>query len=210
MRAIVQAGYGSVDQWRLAEIPQPAIADSEVLVKVRAAGIDRGTWHAHDRPALPGPPVLRAAQAEEPGTRVRPRRHSRSGRRRRDQIRGRRRGVRHRRGLLRRVRSRSRGQARPQAGQPFLRAGGGRRRLGAHCAAEPARRRPRPAGTPRAGDRRVRRRRHLRRPDRESLRRRSHRCVQHRQDRPRAVDRRRPRHRLHPKTTSPTAPSATT
>jgi len=46
MRAIVQAAYGSVDQWRLSEIPQPAIADSEVLVKVRAAGIDRGTWHA--------------------------------------------------------------------------------------------------------------------------------------------------------------------
>jgi NADPH:quinone reductase-like Zn-dependent oxidoreductase len=46
MRAIVQAGYGSVDQWRLTEIPQPAIADSDVLVKVRAAGIDRGTWHA--------------------------------------------------------------------------------------------------------------------------------------------------------------------
>jgi 2-desacetyl-2-hydroxyethyl bacteriochlorophyllide A dehydrogenase len=46
MRAIVQDGYGSVDQWRLAEIPQPAIANSDVLVKVRAAGIDRGTWHA--------------------------------------------------------------------------------------------------------------------------------------------------------------------
>jgi len=46
MRAIVQAAYGSVDEWRLSEIPQPAIADSEVLVKVRAAGIDRGTWHA--------------------------------------------------------------------------------------------------------------------------------------------------------------------
>jgi NADPH:quinone reductase-like Zn-dependent oxidoreductase len=46
MRAIVQDGYGSADQWRLAEVPQPAIADTEVLVKVRAAGIDRGTWHA--------------------------------------------------------------------------------------------------------------------------------------------------------------------
>jgi NADPH:quinone reductase-like Zn-dependent oxidoreductase len=46
MRAIVQDGYGPVDRWRLTEIPRPEIADIEVLVKVHAAGIDRGTWHA--------------------------------------------------------------------------------------------------------------------------------------------------------------------
>jgi NADPH:quinone reductase-like Zn-dependent oxidoreductase len=28
------------------EIAEPEIADSEVLVRVHAAGIDRGTWHA--------------------------------------------------------------------------------------------------------------------------------------------------------------------
>jgi NADPH:quinone reductase-like Zn-dependent oxidoreductase len=46
MRAIVQDGYGQVDRWRLTEIAVPDIADTEVLVKVHAAGIDRGTWHA--------------------------------------------------------------------------------------------------------------------------------------------------------------------
>jgi NADPH:quinone reductase-like Zn-dependent oxidoreductase len=46
MRAIVQDSYGLGDQWRLAEIDRPDIADSEVLVRVHAAGMDRGTWHA--------------------------------------------------------------------------------------------------------------------------------------------------------------------
>jgi NADPH:quinone reductase-like Zn-dependent oxidoreductase len=45
MRAIVQDAYGSVDVLRLAEIDKPDIAADEVLVKVRAAGMDRGTWH---------------------------------------------------------------------------------------------------------------------------------------------------------------------
>ena len=31
---------------RLAEIDRPDIASNEVLVKVRAAGMDRGTWHS--------------------------------------------------------------------------------------------------------------------------------------------------------------------
>ncbi len=46
MRVIVQDSYGPAERWQLAEIAEPEIADSEVLVKVRAAGIDRGTWHA--------------------------------------------------------------------------------------------------------------------------------------------------------------------
>jgi NADPH:quinone reductase-like Zn-dependent oxidoreductase len=46
MRAIVQDSYGSAERWRLAEIAEPEVADSEVLVRVRAAGLDRGTWHA--------------------------------------------------------------------------------------------------------------------------------------------------------------------
>jgi len=45
MRAIVQDAYGSVEVLRLAEIDKPDIAASEVLVQVRAAGMDRGTWH---------------------------------------------------------------------------------------------------------------------------------------------------------------------
>ena len=45
MRAIVQDRYGSADVLRLAEIRRPEIADDEVLVHVRAAALDRGTWH---------------------------------------------------------------------------------------------------------------------------------------------------------------------
>jgi NADPH:quinone reductase-like Zn-dependent oxidoreductase len=45
MQAIVQAGYGSADVLRLEQTGRPAIGDGEVLVRVRAAGLDRGTWH---------------------------------------------------------------------------------------------------------------------------------------------------------------------
>jgi NADPH:quinone reductase-like Zn-dependent oxidoreductase len=45
MRAIVQDTYGSADVLRLAEVPRPHIAENEVLVHVRAAGLDRGTEH---------------------------------------------------------------------------------------------------------------------------------------------------------------------
>ena len=45
MRAVVQDGYGTVDVLRLEEIAVPAPGEREVLVRVHAAGIDRGTWH---------------------------------------------------------------------------------------------------------------------------------------------------------------------
>lgn len=45
MRAIVQDVYGSADRLRLAEIDKPVIAAGEVVVRVRAAGVDRGTCH---------------------------------------------------------------------------------------------------------------------------------------------------------------------
>src|SRR6478672_6168481 len=45
MRAIVQTEYGTADVLRVAEIERPVIRADEVLVKVRAAGLDRGTWH---------------------------------------------------------------------------------------------------------------------------------------------------------------------
>src|SRR3954470_23109498 len=47
MMAIVQHGYGSApeDVLRFAEIPRPTIGDDEVLVRVRAASLDRGTVH---------------------------------------------------------------------------------------------------------------------------------------------------------------------
>jgi 2-desacetyl-2-hydroxyethyl bacteriochlorophyllide A dehydrogenase len=45
MRAVVQDVYGSADRLRLSEIDKPVPAAGEVLVQVRAAGVDRGTWH---------------------------------------------------------------------------------------------------------------------------------------------------------------------
>ena len=45
MRAIVQNIYGDADVWRAEETAIPEVADNEVLVKVGAAGLDRGTWH---------------------------------------------------------------------------------------------------------------------------------------------------------------------
>ena len=45
MQAIVQDSYGSADVLRLARTPIPEIADDEVLVRVRAAGVHIGDWH---------------------------------------------------------------------------------------------------------------------------------------------------------------------
>jgi NADPH:quinone reductase-like Zn-dependent oxidoreductase len=45
MQAIVQHTYGSADVLRLARITRPEAADNEVLLRVHAAGLSRGTWH---------------------------------------------------------------------------------------------------------------------------------------------------------------------
>jgi NADPH:quinone reductase-like Zn-dependent oxidoreductase len=46
MRAIVQDRYGEQpDVLRIGQIARPEPAGNEVLVRVRAAGLDRGTWH---------------------------------------------------------------------------------------------------------------------------------------------------------------------
>jgi NADPH:quinone reductase-like Zn-dependent oxidoreductase len=45
MQAIVYTQYGSADVLRVEAVDRPAAADNEVLVRVRAAGLDRGTWH---------------------------------------------------------------------------------------------------------------------------------------------------------------------
>ncbi|MEV6283730.1 NAD(P)-dependent alcohol dehydrogenase [Kribbella sp. NPDC051770] len=45
MRAVVQDRYGSPEVLRVGEIAQPVAGGNEVLVKVKAAGVDQGTWH---------------------------------------------------------------------------------------------------------------------------------------------------------------------
>jgi NADPH:quinone reductase-like Zn-dependent oxidoreductase len=45
MRAVVRYTYGSSDVLQLRDIRKPAIEDDEALVRVHAAGLDRGVWH---------------------------------------------------------------------------------------------------------------------------------------------------------------------
>lgn len=45
MRAVVQDRYGTTAEVRLERVPMPVAGPGEVLVRVRAAGIDAGTWH---------------------------------------------------------------------------------------------------------------------------------------------------------------------
>jgi NADPH:quinone reductase-like Zn-dependent oxidoreductase len=45
MKAIVRDTYGSPDVLELRDIDKPEIGDDEVLVRVHAAGVDRGVWH---------------------------------------------------------------------------------------------------------------------------------------------------------------------
>src|SRR5680860_1642849 len=73
MRAIVQEAYGSADVLELRDVADPAIAGDEVLVRVRAAGVDRGVWHLMT--GLPYPLRLagyglRAPRTAVPGTDV--------------------------------------------------------------------------------------------------------------------------------------------
>ena len=45
MRAITQHRYGGTEQLALADVPVPTPGEGEVLVRVGAAGVDRGVWH---------------------------------------------------------------------------------------------------------------------------------------------------------------------
>lgn len=53
MRAITRPVYGEADVLVLSEIPEPTPADDEVLLEVRAAGVDQATWHL-----MTGTPLL--------------------------------------------------------------------------------------------------------------------------------------------------------
>jgi NADPH:quinone reductase-like Zn-dependent oxidoreductase len=45
MRAITQSRYGGSEVLRLTQVPRPTVRDDQVLVRVHAAGLDRGTEH---------------------------------------------------------------------------------------------------------------------------------------------------------------------
>ncbi len=45
MRAVIQKQYGGSDQLSVGDLPDPVPGPRDVVVSVRAAGVDRGTWH---------------------------------------------------------------------------------------------------------------------------------------------------------------------
>jgi NADPH:quinone reductase-like Zn-dependent oxidoreductase len=45
MRAVVHHAYGSAEVLRVEEVARPDLGADEVMVRVHAAGLDRGTWH---------------------------------------------------------------------------------------------------------------------------------------------------------------------
>lgn len=71
MKALVQKTYGSADALQFRDVPSPTPGDAEVLVRVAAAGMDRGAWHL-----MTGKPYLmrlmgfglRAPKMAVPGT----------------------------------------------------------------------------------------------------------------------------------------------
>ena len=70
MQAIVQDAYGEADDvLRLEQVERPAIGDSEVLLRVQAAGVDRGVWHLMT--GLPYPVRLAGYGVRVPKARVR-------------------------------------------------------------------------------------------------------------------------------------------
>jgi NADPH:quinone reductase-like Zn-dependent oxidoreductase len=70
MQAIVQDPYGEAgDMLRLEETGRPAVGDGEVLLRVHAAGVDRGVWHLMT--GLPYPVRLAGYGVRAPKTRVR-------------------------------------------------------------------------------------------------------------------------------------------
>jgi NADPH:quinone reductase-like Zn-dependent oxidoreductase len=70
MQAITQDHYGEAeDVLRLEEAARPAIGEGEVLLRVHAAGVDRGVWHLMT--GLPYPVRLAGYGIRKPKTRVR-------------------------------------------------------------------------------------------------------------------------------------------
>ena len=199
MRAIVQDEYGeagtSCDSRRSTG---PQIGDDEVLVRVHAAGVDRGDWHL--MAGLPYLIRLAGFGLRAPKNPVRGRMSPGASRRSAtdvttlqpgDEVFGIGDGS-----FAEYARARADKLA-PKPANLTLRAGRGRPGLRPHRAAGRARPRTRAAGTEGADHRRVGRRRDLRRADRQGVRRRGHRRVQHGEGGPGPLARRRPRHRLH-------------
>ena len=58
MKAMIQDRYGDGDVLRLADHEDPRPGDDDVIVRVRAAGVDRGAWHLMTGLPLIGRPAM--------------------------------------------------------------------------------------------------------------------------------------------------------
>ena len=69
MKAIVHYEYGSADGLELRDIDKPEVGSGEVLVRVQAAGLDRGVWHVMTGLPYPtadlGPRITQARRLRE-------------------------------------------------------------------------------------------------------------------------------------------------
>ena len=191
MKAIVQDKYGEPDAvLGLEDIAKPLVKDGEVLVRVHAASVHVGDWMMVTgvpyiaRPAyglpkpknrVPGTDVAGTVEAVGKGvTELRPG----------DEVFG------WCTGRLCRIRVR-RGRSLPgQAGQPHVRAGSGGRRVGIHCTTASSRSRESSGRSEGLDQRCLRRRRNVRGADRQSVRRRGDRRVQHEEREHGPIDRR--------------------
>ena len=124
MKAIVQDVYGSVDVLELRDVDTPVPGDDDVLIRVRAAGVDQGVWHLMTRAAVPDPRRrLRAEDAEDRVSAGGSCRRGGGGRPERRRISARRRGVRHCEGSFAEYVCAKEGRLALEAEEPQLRAG---------------------------------------------------------------------------------------
>jgi NADPH:quinone reductase-like Zn-dependent oxidoreductase len=73
MKAIVQDVYGSVEVLELRDVEAPVPGDDDVLIRVRAAGVDQGVWHLMTGGMLSafGPGMRCTAPARDPSPNTR-------------------------------------------------------------------------------------------------------------------------------------------
>ena len=199
MKAAVHERFGAPENVvEIREIEKPEPGDDEVLVRVRATSANIAEWYAvTGRPWIARPTMgLRRPKDIRLGVDYAGSRGG--GGQGRDRVPAGRRGVRRAERRVCRVRLRCRADRaivkKPE--RVDVRAGRSGRHGGDHRAAGASRQGRSRARPERADQRRFRRRRHVRRADREGARRRGDGGVQHAERRDRAVARRRSRDRL--------------
>ena len=109
MQAIVQDNYGSGEALALREIERPEIGEHDVLVRVRAAGVNPADWAVMSGLPYIARPVYGLRRPKVARPRDGCRRVRGGGRQRRDSVQARRRGLRGVYRLVRRVRGGVRG-----------------------------------------------------------------------------------------------------